>query len=216
MLRRENDQHTYIAVYFDEQDQPTGYCLYRTRWQQPDSPEPSHRIDVFDLSWLNIEAYRGLWEYLAGHDLANRICVQHVPEDDPAPNMLQEPRMLQRRTWDGVWLRVVDAEQALARRGYDTGGEATLQVVDDDICAWNNACYRLNTSDAATEVERLTGNPEPDIVARPDALASLISGHSKVSDLARMGRLSINDDARAVALDHLFSTRQRPVCPNMF
>ncbi len=112
MLRRQNDQHSYIAVYFDENDAPAGYCLYRTRWQAPESPEPSHRIDVFDFSWLNVEAYRGLWEYLAGHDLSSRICMEFVPEDDPAPNMLLEPRMLSRKTWDGVWLRVVNVEQA--------------------------------------------------------------------------------------------------------
>jgi predicted acetyltransferase len=216
MLRRSNDQHTYIAVYFDESDQPSGYCLYRTRWQDPASPEPSHVIDVFDFSWLNIEAYRGLWEYLGAHDLADRIRMEFVAEDDPAPNMLLEPRMLRRNTWDGVWMRVVDVEQALSIRGYDFPGEVTVQIVDDDLCGWNNGSYRLSTSGDATDVERLSKDVQADIVAGPDAFASLISGHTRPSDLARMGRLAVGDDADAVQLDYLFSTRRRPTCPNMF
>jgi len=216
MLRRSNNQHAHIAVYFDESDEPRGYCLYRTRWQDESSPEPNQVVDVFDFSWLDIEAYRGIWEYLAGHDLSDRIRMQFVPEDDPAPNMLLEPRMLRRKTWDGIWMRIVDVEQALAARGYDAPGEAIVQIVDDDICGWNNGYYRLSTTGDATEVECLDGNVEADIVAQPDAFASLISGHSRLSDLARMGRLAVTDDRREAALDGLFGTRRRPHCPNMF
>ena len=100
--------------------------------------------------------------------------------------------------------------------GYDSSGEATLAVVDDEICPWNNGRYRIATTGEATEVTRLADGDDADVVTRPDALASLLSGHTKVSELARMGRLTIANEARAVALDHLFSTRRRPSCANMF
>jgi predicted acetyltransferase len=216
MFRRQHNQNVYAAVYFDEANKPKGYCLYRTREQDDNAPEPSQVIDVHDFSWLDIQAYRGIWEYLAGHDLANRIRLTFVPEDDPAPGMLLEPRMLQRKTTDGVWLRVVDVEQALSARGYDCSGEAILAVIDDEICDWNNGRYRIATTGGATEVTRLADGDDADVVTRPDTLASLLSGHTKVSDLARMGRLTIANQARAVALDHLFSTRRRPSCANMF
>ena len=216
MLRRADDQHTYVAVYFDEADEPQAYCLYRTKWQDPNSPEPNHAIDVFDFCWLTIEGYRGVWEYLASHDLADRIRMEFVAEDDPAPSMLLEPRMLRRKTWDGVWLRVVDAEGALSARGYDSAGETVVEVVGDELCAWNNGRYRLTASGESVSVTRLSDAVSPDIVTRPDALASLVSGHSRPSDLARMGRLSITDDRKAAMLDNLFATRRRPHCPNMF
>jgi predicted acetyltransferase len=216
MLRRTGDQHTYIAVYFDEADEPRGYCLYRTKWVEPGMPEPTQLIDVFDFAWLDMAAYRGLWEYLAGHDLANRIRVEFVAEDDPAPNLLLEPRMLQRKTWDGVWLRVVDVEQALAARGYDVPGEAIIEVMDDDLCGWNNGSYRLTASGESAGVERISGTSTADIVTRPDALASLVSGHTRPSDLARMGRLEIADERRGSELNALFASRRRPHCPNMF
>lgn len=45
------------------------------------------------------------------------------PEDDPAPQLRNEPRVLGRRTSDGIWMRVIDAEAALAARGYDHVGD---------------------------------------------------------------------------------------------
>ncbi|MEM8769338.1 MAG: sterol carrier protein domain-containing protein, partial [Pseudomonadota bacterium] len=65
-------------------------------------------------------------------------------------------------------------------------------------------------------VERLTGSTAPDLATRPDALATLLAGQARASELARMGRLMIPDADRAAALDGLFSTRRRPHCPNMF
>lgn len=216
MLRRAGDQHTYVAVYLDEANEPRGYCLYKTKWVEPGLPEPSQLIDVFDFAWLDMPAYRGLWEYLARHDLANRIRVEFVAEDDPAPSLLLEPRMLQRKTWDGIWLRVVDVERALAARGYDVSGEAVIEVIDDDLCGWNKGSYRLVSSGESTTVERLTGSARADIVTRPGALASLVSGHTRPSDLARMGRLEVDGARRAAELDALFASRRRPHCPNMF
>ena len=215
MLRREGDQHTFIAVYYDSADQPRGYCLYKTKWRDIAGPGPNQMIDVFEFIWLEIDAYRGLWGYLAGHDLADRIRLGFVAEDDPAPNLLLEPRMLRRKTEDGVWMRVVDVEKALGARGYDSSGEVTIEIVDDDLCAWNNGRYRLTADGGSGSVARVESGTV-DIVVRPDAFASLLSGHSRPSDLARMGRLSLADETRAVALDSLFATRRRPHCPNMF
>ncbi|MEJ2088939.1 MAG: GNAT family N-acetyltransferase [Gammaproteobacteria bacterium] len=216
MLRRQNDQHTHTAVYFEESDAPRGYCLYRTKWRDTGSQGPNHLVDVFDFIWLDIEAYRGLWHYLAGHDLADRIRIIYVAEDDPAPNMFLEPRMLGRRTWDGVWLRVVDVEAALSARGYDVPGEAIVEVHDDDLCPWNNGRYRLVADGETGTVERISNSVSADILTRPDAFASLVSGHTRVSDLARMGRLRLADPRRGAELDALFATRRRPHCPNMF
>jgi predicted acetyltransferase len=216
MLRRQGDRHTYVAVYFDAKDEPRGYCLYRTRWRDTGSHGPNHLIEVFDFIWLDIEAYRGLWHYLAGHDLADRIRCDYVAEDDPAPNVFLEPRMLGRRTWDGVWLRVVDAEATLAARGYDVPGEVVVEVREDDLCSWNNGRYRLSSDGEVGTVERADDGASPDIVTPPDALASLVTGHTRPSDLARMGRITLADVRRGPELDALFATRRRPHCPNMF
>lgn len=215
MLRPVGDQRVWIAVYFDKDDVARGYCLYRTSFDASLLPAASQTIDVFDFIWLDMDAYRGLWGYLGSHDLADRVRMEFVAEDDPAPSLFLEPRMLHRKTLDGVWMRVVDVQQALEARGYDVSGEAVIEIVGDDLCAWNNGCYRLSADTEQSSVERLKG-ANPDVVTRPEAFAALLSGQARPSDLARMGRLSIPDPDRAVALDGLFSTRRRPHCPNMF
>ena len=149
MFRAPPNQKLYAAVYYDPDEVPTAYCIYRSKWQELDTtPEADQVLEVFDFGWIDIDGYRGIWEYLAGHDLANRIRWYRVPEDDPAPAMMLEPRMLQRRTGDGIWLRIVDVEDALRARGYDWPGEVTLGVVNDDICSWNDGCYRVASGGA--------------------------------------------------------------------
>ncbi len=216
MLKRSDGQHTWIAVYFDPGGEARGYCLYRTRFDPALFPESSQILQVFDFVWLDISAYRGLWHYLGSHDLVQTIRFDYVAEDDPAPGLLLEPRMLRRKTWDGVWMRVVDAATALAGRGYDLEGEAVIEVVDDGLCPWNNGCYRLTVDDGTAAVEKLGASASPDLAVKPDGLASLLSGHSRPSDLARMGRIAVPDPGREAVLDALFSTRRRPHCPNMF
>ena len=216
MLKRSDGQTVWIAVYFDADGEARGYCLYKTRFDPALFPESPQIMDVFDFVWLDMDAYRGLWRFLGSHDLVDRIRFDYVAEDDPAPNLFLEPRRLRRKTLDGVWMRVVDAQAALRDRGYDLPGEAVIQVTEDELCPWNNGCYRVVVNEQGAEVEKLTGSTSPDLVIRPDGLASLVSGHTRASDLDRMGRAAIPDAKQAPRLDALFATRRRPHCPNMF
>ncbi len=216
MLKRSEGQNVWIAVYFDDGGKPRGYCLYKTLFDVKLFPESPQIMDVFDFVWLDMDAYRGLWRFLASHDLVDRIRFDYVAEDDPAPSLFLEPRRLRRRTTDGVWMRIVDAAGALGGRGYDLPGEVVIQVTEDVLCPWNNGCYRVIANEDGAEVEKLAGSTHPDLTIRPDGLASLVSGHSRASDLARMGRAAIPDEQQAARLDALFATRRRPHCPNMF
>ena len=216
MLKGSPGSPVWIAVYFDERGEPRGYCLYRTRFDVELFPESPQIMDVFDFVWLDMDAYRGLWRYLGGHDLVDRIRFDYVAEDDPAPNLFLEPRRLRRKTMDGIWMRVVDAQAALTGRGYDLTDELVVEITEDDLCPWNNGCYRLIAEVEGASVEKLTGSARTDLAVRPEGLASLLSGHTRPSDLARMGRAAIPDEAVTARLDALFATRRRPHCPNMF
>ena len=216
MLKRSEGQNVWIAVYFDAAGEARGYCLYKTRFDVELFPESPQIMDVFDFVWLDMAAYRGLWSFLGSHDLVDRIRFDYVAEDDPAPNLFLEPRRLRRKTHDGVWMRVVDAADALRGRGYDLPGEAVIEVTDDQLCPWNNGCYRLTVAGESAEVAKLAGSITPDVTVKPEGLSSLLAGHTRASDLARMARAVIADEGRSAALDALFATRRRPHCPNMF
>ena len=207
----------FIAVFYDGQDQPTAYCIYRSKEiENNESPVPWQQLEMSDLCWLDLNGYRGIWEYLCSHDLVAKLIWRGVPEDDPAPGLLLEPRMLQRRTGDGIWMRVIDVESVLVHRPYAHPGEAVIRVVDDDLCPWNNGCYRLASSGEQVEVERLEEGADADIEISIHALASLASGHSSASWLGRIGRSEILRPERMAMIDALFTTTFRPTCPNDF
>ena len=210
---------THCAVHYDDKNEPDGYLLYQTREMSAPSsdPIPDQEFAISDFVWRDMNGYRGLWEFIRGHDLAGKVTTAFAPEDDPAPTLLLEPRILKRQTSDGIWLRVVDVAATLAERGYDHAGETTINIEEDPQCPWNVGTYRLTTDAVQAEAHRLPAHQgEAEITATPAALASLVAGHASLSQLVRVGRASVSEPKRLPALDALFSTRYRPHCMNGF
>ena len=211
-----NARKTHCAVHYDAADRPDGYLLYTIGEKSAPSgdPGPDQEMTLTDFVWRDMNAYRGLWEFVRSHDLVGNVATAFVAEDDPALALLLEPRILQRRTSDGIWLRVVDAAAALAERGYDMPGETTLAVAEDALCPWNTGTYRLTTDAQQAEAERT--NAAAEITLVPQGLASLLAGHTPLSQLVRVGRAEVRDQRRLPMLDALFATRYRPHCMNGF
>ncbi len=207
------DHPVYCAVYRNLDGEVTGHAVYQTKEGQFADAGPGQVMEVADFIARDLEAYRGLWDYLCAHDLVRRIEMR-VAEDDPAPELLLEPRMLQRSTWDGIWMRVVDAEKALPQRPYGRRGELTIRIETDDICPWNVGTYLLETDGPSASVRRI--DREADITTSPNVLSSLISGYRPASHFARAGRLVAKDDAALQTADDLFRTKHAPYCPNGF
>ena len=211
-----NENKTHCAVHYDGADNPDGYMLYTlARTKEPSGdPAPDQELAISDFVWRDMNGYRGLWEFVRSHDLAGKVTTAFAAEDDPACTVLLEPRILQRHTSDGIWLRVVDAAAALAGRGYDVSGETTLALAEDVECPWNVGTYHLAADTVQAEVRRTNATAQVTITAQ--GLASLLSGHAALSQLVRVGRAEVRDHKRLPALDALFSTRYRPHCMNGF
>ena len=221
----QQDKPVYCALHYDAAGEVTGSVLYRTAWDGSMGPTTQQTLTIVDLMWLDMGTYRALWQYLAAHDLVGEIVYTHAAEDDPLPMLLLEPRRLNRRTDDGLWLRVVNVEAVLGLRGYRQPGYTTLEIVGDDYCPWNNGIYTL---DVRTEVEtggftasvsRLPStvtSSELDLSLSPQAFARLISGQSSATTLAQAGMLTNSKSGRLAHLDSLFATRYRPFGPDHF
>ena len=215
-FRVREGRRNHCAVHYAESGEADGYVFYNVKSleQASDDAPSDQELQVADFVWRDMNGYRGLWEFVRSHDLVGKVTTNFAAEDDPAPHMLLEPRMLQRRTSDGIWLRVVDAAAALAGRGYDFAGEATLAIDEDLECPWNVGAYRFATD--ATQAEAEKAKVEAEIRLTPAALASLLAGHAALSQLVRVGRASVKNEKRLPELDALFSTRYRPHCMNGF
>jgi len=210
----DKEQPVYVALYRNAEGEVRGHAVYTTQNGHFSDPGPDQTMTVKDFIALDLEAYRGLWDYLRRHDLVRRIDFAGVPEDDPAPELLLEPRMLNRRTSDGIWMRVVDVESAMPQRPYGARGELTFEVVGDDICPWNNGTYLLETDGPTSAVRRIERTP--DITLGPNVLASLISGYRPASHFERMGKLSARNTEALRTAAALFRSEYAPYCPNGF
>lgn len=215
ILRPWDKQPVYIGVYENADGEPRGYAVYRTGEERHERPGPAQVMRVADFVALDMEAYRALWEYLRSHDLVGRIEMSNcVGEDDPAPDLLLEPRMLNRRVTDAIWMRVIDAESALQQRPYGDRGEIVLGLPSDDMCPWNAGNYLLESDGAAASVRRT--ERAADLTVTPNALASLLAGHRSATRLARAGLVQEADDGALRTADRLFATVYAPHCPNSF
>lgn len=203
----------HVAVCRDARERALGYVAYTLRAGRLDHPARGQELVVRDLVWLDIDACRALWAFLARHDLVGRIVWDSAPADDPAAELFAEPRMLQVRDAEGVWFRVVDVEQALSGRGYDVDGEIVLGVPGDRETPWNEGCYRLTVSNGDASVTRTTSPAE--VIVPIKSLSSAFSGFQRLRQLANWGLVS-GDEGAVVRADGLLSTRYSPHCPDHF
>ncbi len=198
-------------VLYEEEGQPLAYVVYTV---QPGIGRlPSHQLSVRDLVWLTPVAYQAVWEYLARFDLVATITWPRVPEDDPLPHLVLEPKQLGRASVDGLLGRVVDVARALPARPYDHEGVLTFEVVDE-LCPWNAGRWRLEAAAGEGRVERTDEGPQ--LVMPVSTLAMLVFGQVSASQAARMGRLGVNQPDALPRWDDVMRTRYRPACADMF
>ncbi|MFN0095518.1 MAG: enhanced intracellular survival protein Eis [Dehalococcoidia bacterium] len=204
----------YAAVYHDGDGAPRGYVVYQTHDGALPRPGPGQVMTVKEFVALDLDAWVALWEYIRRHDLVGRVDMRNVvSEDDPAPDLLMEPRMLNRSTSDAIWLRIVDIAEGLPKRPYGARGELTFRV-DDPLCPWNSGTWLIETDGPSADIRQVSRQPELELTI--NALGTLVSGRATATHLARSGTVSAASDAVLKRADALFRTEYAPHCPNNF
>jgi predicted acetyltransferase len=190
-----------------------GYALYRIRHDWRDSI-PRSTLVLRDLQGASPGAVADLWRFVFDIDLVERIEVWSRPLDDAVLHLVQEPRRLHPKIRDGLWLRIVDVERALAERRYGAAGRIVLQI-DDAFCPWNEGIFVLE-ADAAGVATCARSAQEPDLRCTVTELGSAYLGGIGFRRLARAGLI---DERRAGAMalaDAMFSWDPAPWCPYIF
>lgn len=202
-----------MVVYRNAAGDPRGYLTFRNREVEDFNPGPNQYMKVGSFVPLDVDAYRGLWDFLAAHDLVREIEMERVPEDDPASLLLLEPRTLRRKTGDAIWMRIADVELALNQRPYGAAGELNIAVLDD-VCTWNAGTYRIETDGTSSNVARTTETADLTVpVAR---LSQLLSGFASATELARAGLIEASDPTVLGRADRMFATAFRPYTQDGF
>jgi predicted acetyltransferase len=212
---RKKGEPVHIAVYRNADGEVTGYMTYATYEGEHSGPGPRQIMEVKDFVHLDIDAFRGLWNFVRGHDLVGTVKMHNLfDDDDPAPSLLLEPRMLNRSTSDAIWGRIIDVEKALPQRPYGERGELTFAIRGDTMCEWNEGTWLMETDGRTTDIRRT--DRTPDITMPINSLARLVSGNATATHLSRAGRLDVHNDRALATADRVFATEYKPHCPNGF
>ncbi|HEX9644603.1 MAG TPA: GNAT family N-acetyltransferase [Acidimicrobiia bacterium] len=187
-----------------------GYVLYRQKQRWADFPEGEVR--VVELAAATPRAHGALWRLVANVDLYPKVSAWNTPVDDELAWRVAEPRRVLRRTFDSLWLRVLDVEAALTSRAYLVEAAVTVAVRDpliDEI----GGTFRLEAGPDGAECRRVSG--DADLHVEIDALASLLLGGAGARELARAGRIRGTHEAIRQATA-VFGWDMAPWCPEIF
>ena len=159
------------------------------------------------------QAHLDLWRYLADIDLMARVESWNTAVDDPILLAMLEPRKLEMKLGDALWLRIVDLSAALAGRRYRADGRVVIEV-SDEFCPWNDGRWSLAVEAGVPFVEPATDSA--DIACEVADVAAAYLGGFSFAQLAAAARVNERAPGGIERADALFRTDRAPWCPRVF
>jgi predicted acetyltransferase len=208
--RRGFDKKFYAL--HERDGQPDAYAIYRVKHDWANSV-PGSELHIQEIMAVDGTALREMWRYVFGVDLIKRITTRSGSVDEPLMLMLAEPRRVNLRLRDGLWLRVVDVVAALERRLYAADGSVVLDI-NDTFLPDAGGRFRLTTSGGHGSVERT--DDAADIALDAADLGALYLGGHTLRELAGAGRTHELTAGSNVRGDAMLATQSRPWCPEIF
>jgi predicted acetyltransferase len=210
-ISRQSFSPQYRVVY-EVEGKPAGFALYRIKMEwDPAGPNGTLRLE--SLIAATAEAYAALWRHVLDVDLIARISAEMRPIDESLRFLLADSRQPKMRVEDGIWLRLVDVERALAGRRYAVDDRLVLRV-RDAFCPWNDGQYELNGGPTNATCERCEGNPDLELSAAD--LAAVYLGGNRFRTLHQAGRIQELRRGALARADAMFATDRAPWCPSFF
>ncbi len=161
-----------------------GYAIWRVKNDWDHSPKG--QVQLRELVAGNPVAYHALASLALNVDLTRSVRYNFAAVDEPLVQMVNEPRRLNAKYFDGLWVRVTDIAGALAGRRYAAPVDVVLGVTDA-LLPENAGSWQLTGDpDSATCVRT---DREPDLRLDIQALGSAYLGGSTLTQLAGTGRV---------------------------
>jgi predicted acetyltransferase len=194
---------SYVAVH-GEPGSESGFARYRPVDTESWFISDQRTIAVEDFFAPTTEAYLGLLRFLLGLDLIDRVVFWMLPVDDPLPWLVVDRRAVRvTAVHDETWLRVVDAEKALAARRY-AGDDTVTIAVNDPLLPDNSASFAI-APDGAEPTDR-----RPQLRTGIEGLATVLLGGATWRGLAVAGLAQADDPAALAIADRLFAVPDAP------
>jgi predicted acetyltransferase len=191
----------------------TGYAAYRMKAGWTDGGEPDGTTTVEEVRAITTPAYASLWKVLLSVDLVRTMQAPMASADDPLRQMLTDPRALNLRPADGMWVRLVDVDRALAARRYPAPIDLVIEV-RDEFCPWNAGRWRLSGHPAGGYCGRT--DRDPDLVLGVEDLSAAYLGGTSLATLQAAGRVTEISPGAVTLASTAFFWPVTPWCPEEF
>ncbi|WP_179131532.1 GNAT family N-acetyltransferase [Candidatus Entotheonella palauensis] len=196
-------------VLYERDGKPLGYVIYRTRR----IPDKGLGVLIADLTAAEPQAERALWQFVFGIDLVTEIRSGNRPVDDPLLWWMEQPRRMERRIEDSLWIRPIDVVGALNCRRYAAAGRVVFRMTDA-LCPWNEGIYRLEVEPCGmAECRRVDATPTCELT--PFTLGAVYLGGRRFGALARAGLIAGKPESLG-QLDAMFAWEPQPWCSEVF
>lgn len=172
-------------LHADADGSVSGYALYRRKADWGETG-PEGTVFVIELLAASPAARAALWRYLMSMDLNRHVAAPGAGRDDPLRHMLTDPRAVAMAQGDGLYVRLVDVDAALAARRYPTTIDLILEV-EDEFCPWNAGRWRLTGGPSYARCTPTDG--EPDLALSVETLGAVFLGDTSLATLAAAGRV---------------------------
>jgi predicted acetyltransferase len=202
-LREGEPARVLIAV---RDGREVGYAVFRRKHDWPNS-RPAAEVRVWTIAGAPA-ARLALIRRVTDLDLSGKVTINGIGSTDPVLSWVQGPRGLgDVKTFDSLWVRLVDLPAALAARGYETDCDVVVEVADDQA-PWNAGRWRFRVKDGVGEATETDDDAD---VALP--VAALGAAYLGVTNLAEMHRAGTVAEHRVGAVRELWRAFRTDVGP---
>ncbi len=214
-FKRRGDAPLHALLWRDSDGAPGGYVIHHEPARLTGGlTSYGQEFAVRELVATSGAGYRALLEYLARHDLAERV-TWSAPPDDPLPALLTDPAVIRIETRPGFMLRIVDLTAALEARPFLPAPPCRLIMrLSDPTAAWNEGTWEMVIEDGRARVRPSTA--EPELSTDVATLAALWNGCIPPATAARTGLLVVHDHRALTTATAVFSVSSRPYCLDYF
>lgn len=194
---------SYVAVHGGPGSE-SGFARYRPVDTEAWFVNDQRTIAVEDFFAPTRDAYTGLLRFLLGLDLIDRVVFWMLPVDDPLPWLLVDRRAARvTAVHDETWLRVIDAQTALAARKYGADGAVTI-AVKDPLVPGNSGSFTVTAAGAEPTDRRAQ------LYTGIEGLGAVLLGGTTWRSLVIAGQARADDRAAVALADRLFAVPDAP------
>jgi predicted acetyltransferase len=188
--------------------QPAGYAVFGREAIWEDG-RPKGKVRVRELAAADSATLLALARRLVDFDLTSSITIGGGGADSSLLWWAGGPRAVGVKSFDSLWLRLVDVGMAMSQRGYSSSCDVVLDVLDP-VCPWNQRRWRLTVGmdGVATCVPTMD---DADLELPVQALGAAYLGSRSIAALAHLGLLTELTAGSLRAFSRAMSRDREPV-----